>query len=346
MLQAPDEDPQGSRMRHALSGAFTPESPTDMNAPTQNDDDLYLSTMKSLTQPGPGMTAYTKHVSQVPKREDYAPSGMDRVAAALSGFGAGLRNPSEGVKVAGDVRDQNFNEAVQQYEMQGKGLGAVANLEENERQNQLALMKAYRDAQLESRRVGATEKTANAAESNANSNKFYRQAMVDDLKTKGWNFHDDDKGHRIATKIGADGVVQKQDLGPSIELEKLSISRTNANANTTRAGAAVTAAGAATTNANANMQRAGQSFQPANQQFYARSLAAQKAVQFNPDWAGFVDSNGQIKTTWRGMSGFAAFTKKVDEFEQEINKLNRVSPSGMGNMPSYIDDGVVDLDQN
>jgi hypothetical protein len=357
-----DTDPMASHVRRALRPSFNPPDLTGVASTTSvvgdgsDTEDVYDKTLRSLSETGPAMKKYTDFVANVPKEGDYQPNWMTRIGAAVSGAAAGMRNPSEGVAVAQRIRDEPYRSAVEQYHLQERGLAALAAGENDQRQNQLGLIKAIRDNQIKMRELGTKETTANASMINANANKAYREAMVDDLKRKGWVFYTDDKGHRIGTLMGQNGVQQKQDFGPSEEATKISQKNRELNQADTRNAAYGRMAGAAETNATANQTRANESFSPPNQQFYAESMATQQAVRENPDWAGFVDKNGRIKTSVGifggdprrypgsrpGVSGYDEFTKRVQEIKDEIIKKNRMPMRGFGSMFNGNDD-VIDI---
>lgn len=354
--QAPGQV-QSEPVRRRIGGLFNPtQDPTHnpANAPPEEsgDNDVYAQTLETLSKTGPATEAFGAHVKNIPLRENYGGGWMNRVAAMLTGTSAALSG-KDGVGAALRVRSLPYDLAMEKYDNEGKGLEFLAQREENERQNQLGLVKAIRDSQLEERKVRSGEITAGAAQSNSTSNAAYRKAMADDLARKGWEFYDDDKGNRIAFKMGQDGTVQKQDLGPSVKKTELAQTNTRNSIAATQANAATTSAQAATTNAQANMNRSTQSFQPPTQQFYAKALAAKKAVEEHPEWRGFIDKDGNVLNQSPGFAGmfkqdfgqntgYPVFLKRVKEIEDEINRTNRTSGSPFGN--SFDPNATIDMD--
>lgn len=142
-----------------MQSIFNPLKPTptypskrqlDINTPLQDEEDDqeepggdYFSEMMKLTRPGPQMTAYQQALQNVPKPEDYEPTKMGRWAAALSGFGAGVRNPAEGYSTARSIIGEPYESAVKDYQV---GLGAKGAGAQLERQTALDQLKSMSEA--------------------------------------------------------------------------------------------------------------------------------------------------------------------------------------------------------
>lgn len=342
------EDNFAGPIRRGLAGGMERPQLTAIADPEENEEeDIYTKTMKTLSQSGPNMQNYMKHVSESPKREDYQPNWMTKIAAALGGGAEGMRDPSRGIQTALAIRDEPYRRGVEDYERKGAGLGALAQNEDSERRNQLGLIKAIRENQLEERRLQSTEKTAdasvtraNASVTTANTNKQYREALVADLKTKGFNFHEDDKGNRIATKI-VDGQVVKHNLGSSIETTKLKNEERKIGQTDVRNKLYGRFAGAAETNAAANATRAARppasAFITPTNQFTAEFMATRKALEENSDWSGFVDADGNIRKAYENSiskyfggqadsvtdQGFREFLQAVERHRTAILGMQR-----------------------
>jgi hypothetical protein len=135
------------RQRNILAPDFSPGAPTstprrlnfsfDQPAPRpQTPPSPYGSYEDELmglqNQMGPGLQAYKKYLTELPNRDDYKPNVMTRVAAGLTGFSQGLRDPGQGVRVASDMLDSGYNDAVTDYRNKGVGLKEQAGLEQDE----------------------------------------------------------------------------------------------------------------------------------------------------------------------------------------------------------------------
>jgi len=338
---------------------------TAVTDPDENEEeDIYVKTMRTLSGSGPNMQNFMKHVAETPQRADYQPNVFTRIAAALGGGAEGMRSPARGVQTALSIRDEPYRRGVEDYNLKGAGLEQLAKNEDVDRRNQLGLIKTIRDNQLEERRLQSTELTAGAAASNAgsrrleaNTNKAYREALAKDLEGKGFNFHEDDKGNRIASKI-VNGQVEKHNLGPSIEATKLKNEERKMGQTDTRNSIYQQFAGAATSNAASNATRAQRPpasayISPANQ-FTAEFMATRKALQENSDWSGFVDAAGNIKQSytsilnrWRLGSpsndpGFDDFMAAVERHRLNILGMQRPGVSSQDPDVFDVPDDILD----
>lgn len=75
-----------------------------------------------------------------PKREDFKPGAMDRIAAALVGASAGFDNPIAGYKASREIMDEPYNKAYGDYETKLKTVGSLANLKEGELDRQMKML--------------------------------------------------------------------------------------------------------------------------------------------------------------------------------------------------------------
>lgn len=94
--------------------------------------------------PSPGLQAYKDYLTRMPKPEDNRPGAMTRIAAGLSGFSAGLRDPGEGVKVAQELNSSKYRGAIRDYANEGIGLKEQASLENTERDDKLKALQNAR----------------------------------------------------------------------------------------------------------------------------------------------------------------------------------------------------------
>lgn len=108
--------------------------------PQQNLTDVYSGMMNAPS--GPANQRYKDFLgTPAPKRDDYQPGKMNRLAAVLSGISAGAQG-GNGFKAANDVLDDPFNEATADYKNQASRLSEGAGQEDKETNNKV---KTYRD---------------------------------------------------------------------------------------------------------------------------------------------------------------------------------------------------------
>lgn len=121
----------------------------------EEESDSFLDNLRTLQNRGQGpvQSEYSRFLAQdVPQRENYQRSKGAKIAAALlSGLGTytGDRNAVERNQQA---LDRPYNEAVEQYGMQGKVLNEAAEREESHYQNELTAASALARYGIESNR--------------------------------------------------------------------------------------------------------------------------------------------------------------------------------------------------
>lgn len=113
--------------------------------PAQNNASKFYQEMERLRMnQGPAVSAYSKALSEEPQVEDYKPNWLTRIAAGLSGFSAGMKDPVAGVQVAQDLNSSGYRNAVSQYTRRLAGLKEHADLERDDMKLQV---QALKDAQ-------------------------------------------------------------------------------------------------------------------------------------------------------------------------------------------------------
>jgi hypothetical protein len=123
------------------SGYINPEQEDqqDITTPNRPDDNMrfYDELLKLQSNPSPMTSEYQKMLKNVPRPEQYAPTKMDRFAAAMSGLGAGLRDPGAGYATAHEQLRTPYTTALGDYAVRLKGVGEAADLERQDLQMKL-----------------------------------------------------------------------------------------------------------------------------------------------------------------------------------------------------------------
>lgn len=105
----------------------------------------------------PILDQYNQHVQNIPVRQDYAPSKLRRIGAALAGLSAGWRGgPVEGITASEGFNEIPYQRALQDWSVRGKGLQDAAGLETRNIQNENTALRNYLNYNLGNRRVDAT----------------------------------------------------------------------------------------------------------------------------------------------------------------------------------------------
>lgn len=201
---SPQQSPLAPRPAPQRFGMMSPQEPAQApQQPGSYEDDI----MNLMNTSGPALQAYRDYISRLPQREDYKPGVMTRIAAALSGFGAGLRSPEEGVRVASDINSSRFRNTMTDYANEGVGLKEQADIEQGELAQKIRALQAARALglkydefhlkQLESQnRMQNDTTTANAAMTRA-------QAYADRQSRPGYHYFPQADGSVL--QVGDDG---------------------------------------------------------------------------------------------------------------------------------------------
>lgn len=349
-------DPFSDRIRSALTSgqAF---APTQLDEQTPDSDPgraHFYQTMQDIYAQSPAMDAYLQGMKEAPNPKDYQGGAWNRIAATLSGIGAGLKNPSQGVAVARSVRMQPYEMAQEAYRQKMSGLSAAAREESDTQSERMKIAQAMEDYDIK-------HGTLDVARFNALTMQKYREAQMDAMRNNATlQFTTDKSGNTVAYAVDKSGkITGKYDLGPSIETSKL-------EQGNRRLGIEERQAGAAETRANAykdNLGRGGSQtphFASPTDQFYAQQMAAESLIRKHPEWADFYDqSTGRIKDaeSWGGFKnyrdrpGTTPKSNAYDEFlnaveAEKINILNQQrfgSNVGAGLGSAFGGNGVINL---
>lgn len=133
------------RVQRQFGSLFSPSDTLTDWSPQQEEPDSgrYFSDVRRMYGETPALDAYRQHLQRMPSREDYQPSGWERVAAGLSGFSAGLKDAGEGIRTAMGLNRSRYASALDEYYNTAKPLEAAADLERQGIDDQVGyLMKA------------------------------------------------------------------------------------------------------------------------------------------------------------------------------------------------------------
>ncbi len=111
---------------------------------------------------GTVMEDYQSWLGRRPSEEDYAPSKGRKVLAGILGFLTGLKNPEAGAKVTRSLTRGGYDQALGDWEREGKTLGEVGKLQQDfgeTRRKQISDVLGYESSK---QRVGATRERTKA----------------------------------------------------------------------------------------------------------------------------------------------------------------------------------------
>ena len=267
----------------------------------------------SMFDQGSASKAYRAHLDRMPNREDYQPGIMGRIGAALAGGAAGWKDPMEGVKVGKTLHDMKYNNAIDNYSMQGAGLKEAADLENQDMDNKMKYINDYRT------RAIAQAKQADDAR-NTTSLIAQREAEVNDLKNKNWRETYNENGELIL--VHPDGTTKnfgKTDKTTELGLREREVKATESRAETYR------------TKPSGSIN-----FVSPEQQYQSEAMAAQEVVRENPQYSGWVKKDGTLVDPSSmffsyGAGGEDAYKDFLRKIKQKQSRIMNQRRGGMGN---------------
>lgn len=117
-------------------------NPTAFSQPEDEyEDDIYADIINRyrgvLNREQPALQKFRDFSRSVPRREDYQPGFMGKLAAALAGFGVGMSNPQAGYETARSHVELPYKRALENFDIDRQLLGEEADFERQDRANQL-----------------------------------------------------------------------------------------------------------------------------------------------------------------------------------------------------------------
>jgi len=217
---------------------LTPQFEVDDYQPPQRDyepsqaDQYYKGYPDILNQNTPHLDAWKNYLQETPKMEDYKPGVMTRIAAALSGASAGMRDPSSGVKVANEINTGKYRNAIQDYATRGAGMKDLASMEDTDKNERVKALMAARTYGLDYQKYLADrehkEATAASGARSAEGGYMRGEAAKTDAATRaattGGRWSDQEGGGAMwQTPSGATRTIP----GKSVASGQLGVSRGN-----------------------------------------------------------------------------------------------------------------------
>lgn len=199
----------------------------------QSDAERYFDEMDRIQNTvGPGIQRYREALNQVPNRADYKPGVFTRIAAALSGFGAGVRDPGAGIAVARSINEQPFHNAMTDYSDRLDTLKAGADIEQEETNSKLKYLQQARALGLkydeyELKRLETEARMRNESV-NAGSNRMRAEAYAKAQGRPRHQYRDTEQG---ILEINEDTGEQRIIPANTIAAGQLGVNRKNAATN-------------------------------------------------------------------------------------------------------------------
>ena len=282
-------------------------------------------------QEGPAQTAYKQFLETQPTREGSRPGKLDRFAAILSGVTQGLKDPTQGMKMAQYFRDRKYNENIEDFKLKGAGMKERAEEERQGMTSKRTIMNDIYKQMLDEKKYKSEEELRNAQIRNYDSQSAERdKPQASDFvrieTPTGYAYHNVQTGERIES--GQPGMTQYQK-------EQIRIADANAKSNRIRADKYQPGGSGG---------RSGYTeFTPPQDEVSAGKAAVENVILNNPDYAQFRGMDPSAGTWFGGLAGnnpdFAKFTAAVKLEKDRILESGRRSRRAAN--PG---DGMMDLD--
>lgn len=335
-ILAPTSFNQEGPSKPKLNANFDYDDPDPYQPPKQRgyEDDI----MDMMKESNPGAEAYKDYLSRMPEREDYKPGVMTRIAAALSGGAAGMRDPGAGVKTAMDVNSSNYRSALSDYANEGVGLKEHAGMEQDDRdtrlrslQNARAMGLKYDEFDLKRREAG----NKNAIDlQNSESGRIRADAYAKAQGKPRHQYRDQQDGSIL--EINEDTGQQRIIPGKNVAAGQLGVSQRNAAVGEQNAGTNAARAGTAglaqTETGRHNLVMEGRptagTYVPPGQQRDARTLALEEFSTI-PEYAEFIEQDKNLpiglkpEPTQGTFESDEDFQERLENYQALIDDLEK-----------------------
>ena len=213
MFGSPGQDPSSPFVNAGRRFSLAPrQQAPPAAAVTQPDTEDPLTAALARLQGGQASAAYREHIGKMPKQEEYAPSRGRRLGGALAAAAAAYKNPVAGAAIGEQITGAPYRNAIDSWQMKGAGLKEQANIESQDVKSQIEYIKRIQEQQQQERQERRDIRRLDIDEMRARTDQTYRQAMINNMATQGWQSMVGADGNRILYKPGE----PTQNLGPDI----------------------------------------------------------------------------------------------------------------------------------
>ncbi len=337
---------------HQLFGNKMRPMPSDQ-APERrapgSDWSSYLTELSDIyTKQGPAETAYNQHLEAMPEYQ--SPGGWHKFGSALVGFAEGLQGgAASGFHAGQEALMSPYRRSLDEWGMKEQALGRRAEQEDKASGRRLSFMKEVRGLAKDEEEARRWMDEYDLDVRKQDADEEYKNAQIENWKAQGYVKDYDDKGNLVFVNPRTGDVKR---FGPSSKKTDWAYEERRTRSGEVSAGAA--ARNAATNSRrtdiygrdvdedNARADRTQQRYEnPAispQDQAAARGSALNRAAVETPEWADFLDAEGNInpRTINKNREQFKKFMERVEEIEDGILGRRRVL-GGVGGGGGVID---------
>lgn len=278
--------------------------------------DQYMEMLQRLQTGGEATNRYREHVKALPERSAYAPSKLRSLGGALTAAAASFKFPGQAQELASQVTEAPYRQALSQWQLKGSGLKEQADIESQDIKNQTDRLEAMQKA-------GADWRTYLQKQEEIDVLRNWREAQAKHLGDSSWDSMYDPQGNLVRyNKVTGAQTTQ----GPSIEAPRLQDM-------TTRTGILRDQAN--------TYSQAVAGYVPPATQIDAEAAAARAVVLANPQYKGWINPDGSIKTAndftffapKADDPGWLDFMAKIEAEKRKILQMQRPNLRGLGGPP-------------
>lgn len=192
--------------------------PESMDVPqTLNLPGMLGPYYSKMLEPTPELTAYIEHIKNTPKEQEYAPTKMGRLAAALGGLSEGwFGGAAKGFETAQRMIRSPYERALRRHEIEGRGLEQSAKISENIMERQASVLKNIEAAKLAGQKhqldVDNTKSLIANRELTGKKIKIETERLINNMKLDGYE--------KLTVKETGHTVMKHPLTGHSIDLGK------------------------------------------------------------------------------------------------------------------------------
>jgi len=208
----PQQDPLMNAYRKVDFNRPQPQqAPPQMTPQAAPQTDPFAQALERM-RGGQASNAYREHIGKMPTQEQYAPSQTRRIGGALAAAAGAFNDPRAGAAIGEQIIGAPYRNALESWQMKGAGLKEQADIESQDVKSQIEYIKRIQEQQQQERQERRDIRRLDIDEMRARTDQTYRQAMIDNMATQGWQSMVGADGNRILYKPGE----PTQNLGPDI----------------------------------------------------------------------------------------------------------------------------------
>jgi hypothetical protein len=322
------------RRRQMLSGIYNDDA-----AEGQVKPDNSQAVSGQMT---PAESKYQQVMGAAPNPQNYKPSVLRRIGAALAGAGAGWRNPEQGVQVANQINNQSYQRALNAWQQQAQQAQSGLKLDESVQNRQNAQARAAAAQTSADARMKAAQADEAWRQSQQQNQPWHPSTMDEAIqfeqsKQRPEKPSDFEQFQKDPDAYSSFLKAKEGDKETEADREKLAGMRETAE--NQREGMRQAGENSRSQARLASEQKAAKTISP-EQQDVADDLAVQQALRVRPEYSGFV-KNGRVigvgelpQPHWYNSTSAAQSSLARTQYQAFLAEIQRQKKVIMGQDPN------------